>query len=331
MDRLTSITAFVRVAENGGFTAAARRLNLSTTTVSEQVQALENTLGVRLLNRTTRRVSLTEIGRDYYERCSQILLELDEADQVAAALQVTPRGRLRIYCQNALGRFMASVATDFLQRYPEVSLDLRTGDLMTMDLVEEGFDLAITPVSPPDTTLVKRRLATWHYVLCCAPAYLETHPTPRSPADLAGHNCILYSHSIFGHEWPFIDANGQTVMARVSGNLVTTSPETMRAVAVAAGGLWLSPPHIVSDLLASGALIPLLSDYRTQELEIVALYPHRRHMTAKLRVFIDLLVDRFADQQQWLAPVFDDQQAAKPAGGSKASSAPENAAIERGR
>jgi DNA-binding transcriptional LysR family regulator len=313
VDRLAGITAFVRVAENGGFTAAARRLNLSTTTVSEQVQALENALGVRLFNRTTRRVSLTEIGREYYERCSQILVELDEADQVAAALQVTPRGRLRVYCQNAFGRFMAPIVTDFLQRYPEVSLDLRTGDVMSMDLVEEGFDLAITPVSPPDTTLVKRRLATWHYILCCAPAYLENHPTPRTPADLTGHNCILYAYSIFGHDWPFIDANGQTVVARVSGNLVTTSPETMRAVTVAAGGLWLAPPHIVSDLLVSGQLIPLLSDYRTQELEIVALYPHRRHMTAKLRVFIDMLVDRFADQQQWLAPVFDERAPTKRA------------------
>jgi DNA-binding transcriptional LysR family regulator len=220
---------------------------------------------------------------------------------------------------------MASITTDFLRRYPDVSLDLRTGDLMTMDLVEEGFDLAITPVSPPDTTLVKRRLATWHYVLCCAPAYLESHPAPHSPADLAGHNCILYSHSIFGHDWPFLDANGQMVVVRVSGNLVTTSPETMRAVTLAGGGLWLSPPHIVSDLLASGALVPLLSDYRTQELEIVALYPHRRHMTAKLRAFIDLLVDRFADQQQWLAPVFDEQQAAKMIG-AKASPTLDNAA-----
>jgi DNA-binding transcriptional LysR family regulator len=323
VDRLAGITAFVRVAENGGFTAAARRLNLSTTTVSEQVQGLENTLGVRLLHRTTRRVSLTEIGREYYERCSQILLELDEADQVAAALQVTPRGRLRVYCHTGLGRFMAPIVTDFLERYPEVSLDLRTGDLMTMDLVEEGFDLAITPVAPPDSTLVKRRLAAWHYVLCCAPAYLESHPTPRSPADLAGHNCILYSHSIFGRDWPFFDTNGRVTVARVSGNLVTTSPETMRAVTLAGGGLWMAPPHIVSDLLASGALITLLRDYRMQELEIAALYPHRRHMTAKLRVFIDLLVERFADQQQWLAPVFDAQGAAVS---TRASPAPENAA-----
>src|SRR5580658_514458 len=190
MDRFASITAFVRVAQNGGFSAAARSLSVSTTTISDQVQALENVLGVRLLNRTTRRVSLTEIGRDYYERCSQILQELAEAEEVASALQVTPRGRLRVYCHQALSRFIALIAARFLGDYPEVSLDLLTGDAM-IDLVQEGFDLAIMPASPPDSTLIRRTLAKWLYLLCCAPAYFETHSTPRRPADLAGHNFLL--------------------------------------------------------------------------------------------------------------------------------------------
>src|SRR5271163_2548656 len=144
MDRLASITAFVRVAENGGFSAAARSLNISTTTVSDQVQALENALGARLFNRTTRRVILTEVGREYYERCAQILHELAEADEVASALQVTPRGRLRVYCQQGMSRLIALVTAHFLRDYPEVSMDLFTGDTM-IDLVQEGFDLAIMP------------------------------------------------------------------------------------------------------------------------------------------------------------------------------------------
>ena len=230
MDRLASITAFVQVTETGGFSAAARHLNVSTTTVSDQVQALENALGVRLLNRTTRRVSLTEIGREYYERCSQILQELAEADEVASALQVNPRGRLRLYCHQGLDRFIAPVATRFLADYPEVSLDLHTGDAM-IDVVQEGFDLAIMPASPPDSTLIRRTLAKWHYLLCCAPAYLETHSTPRRPADLADHNCLLYAYSIFGTEFHFIDPAGNPVSARVSGNLVTTS----------ISGLWSIP------------------------------------------------------------------------------------------
>jgi DNA-binding transcriptional LysR family regulator len=147
MDRFASIAASVRVAESGGFTTAARRLDLSTTTVSDQVQALENALGVRLLNRTTRQVILTEIGREYYERCAQILHELEEANEAAGALQVTPRGQLRVYCQKGVGPFIAPVVTGFLSQYPEVSVDLRDGDAM-IDLVQERFDLAIMPVSP---------------------------------------------------------------------------------------------------------------------------------------------------------------------------------------
>jgi DNA-binding transcriptional LysR family regulator len=200
MDRLASINAFVRVAENNGFSAAARSLGVSTTTVSDQVQALENDLGVRLLNRTTRRVNLTEVGREYYERCSQILHELAEADEVASALQVTPRGRLRVYCHQGLSRFIAQVTIRFLRDYPEVSLDIFTGDTM-IDLVQEGFDIAIMPSSPPDSTLIRRTLSKWHHVLCGAPAYLEAHAKPRSPADLADHNCLRYAYSLLGTDF----------------------------------------------------------------------------------------------------------------------------------
>ena len=300
MDRLASITAFVRAAESGGFTAAARRLDLSTTTVSDQVQALENALGVRLLNRTTRQVILTEIGREYYERCAQILHELEEANEAVGALQVTPRGQLRVHCQKGVGPFIAPVVTGFLSQYPEVSVDLRDGDAM-IDLVQERFDLATMPVSPPDSTLVRRTLAKWHPVLCCAPAYLEKHPEPRSPADLVGHNCLLYAYTPFRDHWPFLDAGGNTLMARVPATLVTTSITVLRAVAVAGLGLWLSAPFIVSDLLASKELVPLLRNYRLPEMEIVALYPHRRHLTAKVRAFLDMLVDQFSNAQRRLA------------------------------
>ena len=299
MDRMASLTAFVRVVESGGFTAAARRLNLSPTMVSNHVQALEDSLGVRLLNRTTRRVSLTEIGREYYERCSQILQELAEADEVASALQVNPRGRLRVYCHQGLTQFIALVVTGFLEDYPEVSLDLRSGDAM-IDLVQEGFDLAVMPFSPTDSTLVRRSLAKWHLVLCCAPAYLERHAAPRNPADLADHNCLLYAYAPSGDHWHFVDPRGNTVIARVSANLVTTSVAVLRTAATAGLGLWQCPPFTVSDLLASGALVPLLPDYGTPELEIVALYPHRRQLSTKVRLFLDMLVDRFAEERRWL-------------------------------
>jgi len=310
MDRLASINAFVRVADSGGFSAAARGLGVSTTTVSEQVQALENTLGVRLLNRTTRRVNLTEIGREYYERCSQILHELAEADEVASALQVTPRGRLRVYCHQGLGRFIAQVATRFLGGYPEVSLDLRTGDVM-IDLVQEGFDLAIMSFSPPDSTLIKRSLAKWTYVLCGAPSYLAAHPAPRTPADLAAHNFLQYAYSVYGPDFSFVDPAGNKVVAHLAGNLVTTSIIVMRTAALAGRGLWMCPPHLVSDLIASGELVPLLADYGRPEMEVVALYPHRRQMSAKVRLFLDMLVDQFAEERHRFAAA-SDRQARNP-------------------
>ena len=299
MDRLAGITAFVHVAESNGFTAAARRLNLSTTSVSEQVRALEEELGVRLLNRTTRQVSLTEIGREYYERCRQILHELEEANEVATALQQTPRGQLRIYCHQGLARLVSTVVVALLAKHPAVSIDLRTGHGM-IDLVHEAFDLAVMPVPPPDSTLMRRRLAVWHYVVCVAPAYLEKHTAPQSPAELADHNCLLYTHAPFGHDWPFLDAGGKPVMVSVKGSLLTDSIVAMRTAILAGHGIWLCPPFIVSDLVASGQLVRLLKDHATPEMEIVALYPHRRYMTAKVRAFIDMLVERFADEQHSL-------------------------------
>jgi DNA-binding transcriptional LysR family regulator len=173
--------------------------------------------------------------------------------------------------------FIAPVVTGFLSQYPEVSVDLRDGDAM-IDLIHERFDLAIMPVSPPDSTLVRRTLAKWRYVLCCAPAYLKKHPEPCSPADLAGHNCLLYAYAPFSDQWPFLDARGNTVIARVSATLVTTSITVLRRAAIGGLGLWLSPPFVVSDLLASKELVSLLPDYRLPEMEIVALYPHRRHL-----------------------------------------------------
>lgn len=301
MDRFASITAFVKVSENGGFSAAGRRLNLSKAAVSEHVRVLENALGVRLLNRTTRRVSLTEIGRTYYERCLQILHDLEEADEAANAQQATPRGQLRVYCQQGVSQFVAPVVVNFLTQYPEASVDLRTGHAV-IDLVEEAFDLAITAQPPPDASLVRRRLATSRPIICGAPAYLAEHPAPQSPADLAGHNCLRYPYPPFADGWHFLDANGNTMLARVSGTLICSSPDTMRAAAVAGIGLAMTPPFMVADLLESGTLVPVpvMPGYRTQALELIAVYPHRRHLSAKVRTFIDMLVTWFVKHERWL-------------------------------
>ncbi|HTT80746.1 MAG TPA: LysR family transcriptional regulator [Stellaceae bacterium] len=298
MDRMASLTAFARVVESGGFTAAARRLNMSTTAVSNHVQALEEGLGVRLLNRTTRRVSLTEVGREYYDRCSQILAELDEADRIAGALQLTPRGHLRVHCHSSIVRFVAPIAAAYLQDNPEVSLDLRMGEQM-IDLLEEGFDLAIRTYMPPDSSLTVRRLAGWRHVLCCAPSYLEHHSAPRTPADLADHNCLRYAFYSYGDDWHFVDPSGKPVVVRVAGSLVTSSAHLLRAAALSGGGVLLAAPFIMQEELAAGSLVRLLPEYQTVEFAIAAVYPHRRYLAAKVRRFLDALVARFTEQP-WL-------------------------------
>jgi DNA-binding transcriptional LysR family regulator len=167
-----------------------------------------------------------------------------------------------------------------------------------IDLVQEAFDLGISPFPPPDSTLVRRRLGTLSLMVCGAPAYLEKHPAPQSPADLAHHNCLRYPYAPSPDEWQFLDADGNPVVARISGSLISSSSETTHAAAMAGIGLILTSPFLVADLIASGALVPLLPEYRAQQLEINALYPHRRHLSCKVRAFIDMLVDRFAEQQR---------------------------------
>jgi DNA-binding transcriptional LysR family regulator len=300
MDRLVNLTAFVRVVENGGFTAAARHLNLSTTMVSNHVHELEDRLGARLLNRTTRKVSLTEIGRQYYERSLHILAEFDEADRAAGALNATPRGRLRVHCHPALTRFIAPVVTAYLRDNPDVSIDLRRGDQM-IDLLEEEFDLAIRINVPPDSSLMVRQLANWRYIVCCSPSYLEAHPEPVSPADLSAHNCILYTFNPFGDEWRFINPDGGPLTVRVAGNLVTSDTELRLHAVIAGLGLGFFPPFNIHEELRTGSLVPLLRNYGTPELSIAALYPHRQHLAAKMRVFIDALARAFAGRD-WRDP-----------------------------
>jgi DNA-binding transcriptional LysR family regulator len=299
MDRLTSLNVFVRVVDSGGFSAAARRLNMSVTTVSNHVQSLEDRLGVRLLNRTTRRVSVTDTGKAYYQRCTQILAELEEADRAAGALHSTPRGTLRLYTGAALVRFIAPVIDDFLSRYPETSIELTIGERM-VDLVEEGIDLAIRATPPPDSSLIVRRLTPWRAVLCCSLAYLETHEAPRLPEDLAGHNCLRYAFYPFGDEWRFTGPAGEPVSVRVAGNLLTNSAEMLRHAALSGRGLFLAPSFVVAEEIRDGTLVRLLGDYRPVEFAINAIYPHRRHLSTKIRSFIELVSERFADQRSWM-------------------------------
>ncbi len=301
MDRLTSINAFVRVVESQGFSAASRRLGLSVTMVSNHIKALEDHLGARLLNRTTRRVSLTDTGKAYYDRCVQILAELAEADQVASAQQSAPRGTLRVYTSTHVVRYLMPVVGDFLKTYPGVGIDLTIGERM-IDLVEDGYDVAIRTVDSPESTVIVRRLTPWRHFLACSPSYLESHAAPKTLADLAQHNCMRYAFYPFGADWHFEGPGGVPTAVRVTGNLVTTSAEALRYMSIDGQGLIMAPSFVAADDFHSGRLVRLLPDYHGVEFAISAVYPHRHHVSAKVRVFIDMMADYFTGHSAWLDP-----------------------------
>ncbi|ASW10478.1 MULTISPECIES: LysR family transcriptional regulator [unclassified Rhizobium] len=299
MDRLTSLTVFGRVVECGGFSAAARRLNMSVTMVGNHVQSLEDRLGARLLNRTTRRISLTETGKYYYERSLQILADLEEADRAAGALSTTPRGTLKLYTSGAIVRFLLPVVNEFMTQYPAISLDFNVGE-RSIDMVEEGYDLMIRTLPASDSTLVARKLAPWRHMLVCSPEYRDTHPMPKVPADLAEHNCLQYTYYPYGDEWRFEDADGKQVGVKISGNVVSNSAETLRFLLASGQGIFLAPSFIVFEEVAAGRLVRVMPDYRAVEFMISAIYPNRSHLPTKVRLFIDLLAERFAEHRKWM-------------------------------
>ena len=300
MDRMTSMATFVKVVESGGFSAAARALSMSPSMVTAHVQSLEERLGVRLLNRSTRRVSLTEVGHAYYERCLQILADADDADQIAQALQSTPRGTLRLNTSIAIPPLLAPVIAEFVALYPEVSVNLTMTDRM-IDLVEEGFDLAVRNMSVPDSSLIVRRVATYRFVVCGAPSYLAARGTPGQPADLAEHNCLIYSQSAWGNEWRFVGPDGEQSIT-VAGNLQANSDNALRLAAVHGQGLALAPSFLLIDEIKAGRLVPILTEFLQTEHAINAIYPHRHHLSAKVRSFIDVLAKHFHDDPGWADP-----------------------------
>jgi len=301
MDRLTSLAAFVRVVDAGGFSAAGRRLNMSTTMVSSHVQALEDRLGVRLLNRTTRKVSLTEVGKAYYDRATQILADLEQADDIASTLQSTPRGTLRIYVATHLVPFVAPVVTEFMSTHPEVKLEVMMGE-REIDMIDEGVDVAVRLIPPRDSSLITRSLATWRHVLCCSHGYIEKYGRPQQLTDLAAHNCLRHIHYPYSDEWRFVDRAGAPVAARISGTLVTNSGETLRQAALHGVGISLAAGFLVHDDLDAGRLVRLLPGYRPIDFAVNAIYPHRHHLSVKVRIFIDLLAKHSTVQQKLINP-----------------------------
>lgn len=297
MDRLEAIRVFCAVIEAGGFAAAAERLGLSTSAVSRHVAQLEAHLNVRLLHRSTRRVSATEQGYAYFERCTQLLADLDEADQTVAGSAHFARGRLRLTAPIALAALkLAPAFAAFAQAHPQVSLDIVASDNVA-DFIEEGLDLAIRVGRVGSESLVARRIGVARMVSAASPAYLSRAGVPDSPQGLLAHVCLTYAHSASGNQWQFEGPEGTPISVRVGGNLHADNGILLAELAAAGGGITLAPDFILQPLLDSGRLIPVLRDWPAPPLPIHVVYPTRRHLSAKVQAMTSFLVQWWADQQ----------------------------------
>ncbi|MEM7443227.1 MAG: LysR family transcriptional regulator [Pseudomonadota bacterium] len=298
MDRLTSLEVFNKVVETESFSQAARQLGLSRAMASKHVQALENRLGVRLLNRTTRRLSLTEAGSDFYTRTAQIVADLEDAEAKAADLNLTPRGVLKVNAPLSFALSQLSpILPAFLADHREVRIDLTLNDRI-VDLVDEGYDLAIRVGLLADSSLIARKLATCRMVLCASPGYLKKHGALKSPDDLTDHNCLGYSYSARPSQWEFHGLKSNVTVS-IKGNLVANNGDILRDAAIADEGIVIQPSFIVGNDLCAGRLVPLLTEWKVPDIAVYALYPENRHVAAKVRSFVDFLVKRFGPEPPW--------------------------------
>lgn len=292
MDRVTSMAIFVRSVDGGSLAAAARHFGLSHAMVSKHLRGLEQSLGVRLLTLTTRRLALTESGENYYRRCVRILADIEEANREAMQLQSVPRGLLRVTAPVTFGeQHLAPALADFLARYPEIVLDVELTDRFT-DLAGEGFDLALRIGRLPDSSLVARRLGASRMLTCAAPAYLARHGTPAHPTELAAHRCLTLNGVTTPGQW-WYEERGRQLTVRVDGPLRTNSMALACRAARDGLGIVFGPAFTFAPWIAAGELVPVLSGFDSGALDIHALYLSRRHLSNKLRLLIDFLASRF--------------------------------------
>jgi DNA-binding transcriptional LysR family regulator len=304
MDRFNALATFAKVVEQGSFARAADRLSVSTSAVSRQVAELEAHLDVRLLNRTTRRLSLTEAGQAFYERCVQLLADLEETESSVRSTALEPKGTLRMTCGVTFGeRHLAPAIAEFAGLHPQVSFDVDLSDRV-VDLVEEGFDLAIRIGAVGHQALVSRRIGSTQFVCCASPAYLARHPVPVTPADLEQHSCLGYTYAAVTNAWTFESRDGTRHTPRITPRHRLNNGRMLAEFAAAGLGIVLEPDFIVAPEVRSGRLQRLLTEYQPPRSPIAAVYPSRRHLSAKVRSFVDFLAARYAQNQDWvLSPV----------------------------
>lgn len=294
MDRLTSMSVFVKAAETGSFAAAGAALGLSSQMVGKHVRLLEQCYGMRLINRTTRRQSLTEAGQAFYERSKSVLAEMDAVDALAANLQAAPRGKLRVNAPVSFGAYsLTPMLGRYLRRYPDVQIDLTLSDRI-VDFVDEGYDAVIRVAQLPDSGLIARALAPYRLLPCAAPAYLAERGTPRHPRDLADHECLGFTYWARPPitEWEFTGPDGRH-MVQVNSRLAINNGQALRMAALEGLGIILQPWELLRDDVASGRLVRLLPEYETPARPMHLLFSPDRRPTPKLRSFVDFITETF--------------------------------------
>jgi len=290
MDQLTSLVFFTRAAQHQSFSVAARQLGTSPSSVSRAVQQLEERLGTRLLNRTTRRISLTEDGRIFYESCQQILNQLEEAELALSKARSTPTGTLRLDLTVAFGRlYIAPALPKFAAQYPDLKFEVSFNDRYT-DLIEEGLDASVRVGSSPDSQLIIQPLATSRFVVCAAPDYFERHGEPKTLDELQHHQCLnfLVQRTGRARDWLF-QQDGQIVQIPVAGRFYFNHPEALLEMAIAGGGLIQLTNFLVRPAIARGNLKAVLEPFAAPGSPIAVLYPQKRHVSAKVRAFVDFM------------------------------------------
>lgn len=299
MDQLTTIKAFAEVASTGNFTRAADRMGLTRAAISKYVKQLEQRLGVKLVNRTTRRVALTEQGRLYHQSIQRILDDLATAEAAVTSYQIAPRGMLRVNAPMSFGMLhLSNALADFMDQFPELSVHLALNDRF-IDLVEEGFDVAVRIGDLPDSSLIARRICPIRLMLCAAPSYLEERGAPATAEDLADHDCLIYGYMENSATWRLTDDAGKEHRVSVRSRFCANNGDVLATAAVAGHGIVLLPTFILSDHLRRGDLVRVLPGYGPQTLALNVVYPPSRQPAAKIRVFTDFLVARFGRLQPW--------------------------------
>ena len=299
MDQLRQMSIFARVAETGSFSAAARALGVSNSVVSKYISGLEEKLGVTLIQRNTRHLALTDIGRGYLDRCLRIMSDVEEADRAASNQHAQPQGMLRVNSALSFGlRHLGPVISQYAQACPEVTVDITLDD-RRVDILEEAYDLAIRVGELEDSSLIARKFASVRRICAASPAYLARHGTPQHAGDLENHNCLTYARGGWSEPWLAEDTDGPVLM-EARGNIFSNNGDLLLASAVEGAGIISMPDFIVWDSIKEGRLVRVLPDYIFPEVGMYAIYPPTRHLSAKIRTFVDTLVDHFSPEPYWL-------------------------------